>query len=134
MIDFLDCTPEQRIERWEQCLRVLESMPEHERLNHWNMARWGIKTECGTVACAAGHCALDPWFINQGLKLEFNLNSCACSECVESGISGKELAHVEFVERFFGETGSNDIFYNMRLRPVETVIDEIEAYIGMLGG
>jgi hypothetical protein len=62
-----DVTQDQYIERWEQALRVLESMDEHTRTKHFDMWAWGSVTSCGTVACAAGHCALDPWFRERGL-------------------------------------------------------------------
>lgn len=77
------------IERWEQTLRVLENLSEHERRHHFDMGTWASKTKCGTVACIAGHCAMDPWFNGQGLRLakikwvglfdskEFRLEPCA---------------------------------------------------------
>lgn len=60
------------LERWQQALRVLEGMTEHERTQHFNMGTWGEKTDCGTVACLAGHCALDPWFSERGFTGRFN--------------------------------------------------------------
>lgn len=54
------------IERWEQALRVLENMTEHERLHHFDMSFWAKRTACGTVACLAGHCSFDPWFRERG--------------------------------------------------------------------
>jgi hypothetical protein len=64
-------TRKQLIARWENALRVLETMTPHERRKHFNMARWGQKTECGTVACLAGHCSLDPWFRRRGFRGSF---------------------------------------------------------------
>src|SRR5260370_6670727 len=61
-------THEQYIERWEQALRVLESMTEHERRLHFDMTSWGKQTHCGTVACLAGHCSLDLWFRERGFS------------------------------------------------------------------
>ncbi len=58
----------QLIERWQNGLRVLQSMDPHEREKHFNMALWGRKTDCGTVACAAGHFSLDPWFVTLGFS------------------------------------------------------------------
>ena len=57
---------ERLIERWENGLRVLKAMDPHEREKHFNMALWGKKTDCGTLACAAGHMSLDPWFRRRG--------------------------------------------------------------------
>lgn len=125
---FNSISKDQRIERWEQCLRVLETMPEHERLHHWSMAKWGIETECGTVACAAGHCALDPWFTNQGFVLTWT-KSCTCPACQQ--IPNTRSATL-VTDRFFGLHGCEKIFYNDRQRPVETVIDEVKAYIAEL--
>jgi hypothetical protein len=60
------------VERWEQVLRVLEGLTPHEREKHFFMGIWGQETACGTVACAAGHCALDPWFRERGFIGEFD--------------------------------------------------------------
>lgn len=69
---FYQCTPEQQVQRWEQCLRVLLELTPHERRRHFDMSVWGRKTPCGTVACAAGHCALDPWFNDRGFSILFS--------------------------------------------------------------
>src|SRR6267378_1550966 len=66
-----DITPKEQIARWEQVLRVLRGLTKHERKKHFNMGFFGQKTSCGTVACAAGHCGLDPWFRRRGFKLDF---------------------------------------------------------------
>src|SRR4051812_3771468 len=50
------------IDRWEHGLAVLQKLTPHERRHHFKMATWGEKTDCGTVACAAGMFSLDPWF------------------------------------------------------------------------
>lgn len=111
-----DCTMEQKIERWENVERVLKALTPHERRKHWDMSQWGIKTDCGTVACAAGHCAMDTWFKRRGLKPFW-------------WIDGVMDLHPE---DFFGEDGSNDIFYNSTIRPVSKVIREVRAYIKRL--
>lgn len=59
------------IEWVEQGIRVLRELPLHERTEHWDMNYWGIKTACGTVACAAGHMAMDKWFIAHGFNMYF---------------------------------------------------------------
>lgn len=101
------------IERWQNVDRVLDAMPEHERQKHWDMGVWGEKTDCGTVACAAGQCGLDPWFRERGFKLDFKKSG-------EPNISN--------VAEFFGLEGSTRIFLNSFPRPVETVIDEVRRY------
>ena len=52
------------IERLEQVVRVLRELPKEKRfqLDCWNI--------CGTVACAAGWAASDPWFRRRGFKLK----------------------------------------------------------------
>lgn len=100
------------IERWRNVHRVLNAMPEHERQKHWDMSIWGKQTECGTVACAAGHCGLDAWFRERGFKLDFRGH--------ESRISN--------VPDFFGLEGTSRIFWDSTQRPVETVIDEVHRY------
>jgi hypothetical protein len=63
------------IERFEQLIRVLRDLPRHERRKHFNMYNWGVETECGTTACAAGFCGLDPWFRRRGFKLARSFGS-----------------------------------------------------------
>lgn len=102
------------IERWTNAERVLALMPEHERLNHWDMSKWGIKTKCGTVACAAGHCGLDPWFRERGFRLDFN---------------GTTEGDISDVPGFFGIEGTARIFHNSKRRSVETVLSEIGGFV-----
>lgn len=59
------------LEKWEQLLRVLDGLTPHEREKHLYMGVWGAQTDCGTVACAAGHCAMDPWFRERGFIGKF---------------------------------------------------------------
>ncbi len=56
------------IARWENALRVLKKMTPHERKKHFDMGTFGDQTPCGTVACLAGHCSLDPWFRRKGFS------------------------------------------------------------------
>jgi hypothetical protein len=114
-----------RIERWENVLRVLRALPEHERQKHWDMSIWGEKTECGTVACAAGHCGLDPWFRARGFELSFRESMRVPGAWIES------LDSVT-VEMFFGEDGTGAIFLKSHPRPVEDVISEVEDYLAEL--
>lgn len=120
------CSHAERIERWENAIRVLQGLSRHERRKHWNMGWWGNKTACGTVACAAGHCGLDPWFRERGLKMDFT----------ESVMYGKTWWDTDFdsedVERFFGENGTNSIFFRSQHRPVSAVIKEIKRYLKSL--
>jgi len=106
------------IERWVNVERVLEAMPQHERQHHWSMGTWGQKTECGTVACAAGHCGMDPWFRDRGFKLDF--------------IGKRTEARISDVDAFFGYEGAHRIFFNSARRSVDTVLEEVRAYIAGL--
>ena len=49
----------------QQAIRVLRTVPDHL----FDMHVYATDTDCGTTACIAGHCALDPWFQAQGLIL-----------------------------------------------------------------
>lgn len=113
-----------QVERWEQCARVLENMPEHERMKHWDMGTFGTKTECGTVACAAGHCGLDAWFRERGFRLDFENCNCGDPSCYVQRMSTPG--------DFFGSVGTDRIFLNDKARPVETVLAEVRAYIDQL--
>lgn len=101
------------IERWANCERVLNNLPEHERRKHWDMSKWGVQTDCGTVACAAGHCGMDAWFRARGFKLDFAGGDPEISD----------------VGEFFGIEGSRQIFFNAKRRPVEAVLEEVRAYL-----
>lgn len=50
-------------ERLLQVVRVLDELPPEKRLD---MDQW---YKCGTVACALGWSAADPWFIKRDFKL-----------------------------------------------------------------
>jgi hypothetical protein len=90
------CTLDEQIERFERAVRVMQIMKPHVRAKHFKMSEWGSRTKCGTVACAAGHCALDPWFRKQGLTLRSLDKDFACP-------------------RFFGSDANNKIFVSDEL-------------------
>jgi len=67
-----DCSNKEKIERWQNALRVLKSLTPHQRRKHFNMANWGVKTECGTVAGIVDRAALIPtteWLQASALEL-----------------------------------------------------------------
>lgn len=112
------------------------------------MSAWGIETPCGTVACAAGRCGLDAWFNEQGWKLKpepledvlNRRNACyLMQQTIEQldplswqmkGSGGFE-GDVK-VSAFFGSPGSGAVFLDPTLRPVESVIKEVQHYISFL--
>ena len=62
---------ELQIERFENAIRVLESIPP-EKEEGFDMSTFGrpdYDVVCGTVRCAAGHMGSDPWFIERGFFL-----------------------------------------------------------------
>ncbi len=120
-----DTTHNEKIARWEQVLRVLRSMTRHERERHFNMSFYGQKTSCGTVACAAGHCGLDPWFRRRGFKMDFRLLKSYYGRYFwDDDISD--------VEGFFGTRGFEAIFFDSRPRTVGKVIREVLSHIKYL--
>lgn len=119
------CTPQEQIERWENVERVLKGLTPHQRRKHWNMNYFGMKTECGTIACAAGHCGMDPWFRRRGFRLNFHKG--LSSEGAE-----RWFEDIDDVDGFFGNEGGEGIFYNWRQRPVSKVIKEVRAHIKTL--
>lgn len=121
MVYFDRIPREAQIERWQNVLRVLESLPEHERTKHWDMSTWGQKSECGTVACAAGHCGMDPWFRSQGFTMD--LVPCNCApDCDFWNV------HIKDVGLFFGD-GASGIFCNATPRSVDVVINEVKEHL-----
>jgi hypothetical protein len=119
-------TKTQVIARWKNMARVLRGLSWHEKRNHFDMKFWGVETKCGTVACAAGHCGMDPWFRKHGLIL--NPGNKGDQEADGSSLRWLNLT----TDEFFGETGSNSILHNTSRRPVGTVIREIESHIKRL--
>ena len=131
--DFNQLTLDAKIERWENVVRVLTELPPHEKRKHFDMANWGVTNECGTVACAAGHCGLDPWFNKQGLKLlpYDGIENCFLEDLEMSEALG-EFANGVDVADFFGTVGSVNIFFNTNKRSVGKVIQECKAHIKYL--
>ena len=128
---WLRCTFKEKLARWENARRVLRELTPHQRQKHWDMQVWGVEEDCGTIACAAGHCGMDPWFQRRG----FTLKPASAHDVM--GLDGMErIGSGEFVRSvvphdFFG-FGSRNIFYNIKRRPVGEVIKEITAYIKAL--
>lgn len=125
IIPFDSLTKAKQIERWVQAQHVLESLPEHEREDHWDMGTFGEQTACGTIACAAGHCGMKPWFRRRGLQLNFSRYGRTLQYH-----PGNSYPHD--VRKFFGIDGTEKIFFNGSARSVETVIGEIKAHIRTL--
>jgi hypothetical protein len=124
-------TDDQKIERWENVLRVLRSLTPHQRKKHWDMGDWGRETECGTVACAAGHCGLDPWFRRRGFQLNFVPNAYFNAESDEPSDRSVCKMPVD-PERFFGYVGYDEIFTNGAMNTVDEVIVAVKAHIKQL--
>lgn len=121
-------TTAERVERWQNVVRVLESLDKHQRTKHFSMRNWSDITECGTIACAAGWCGFDPWFHSQG----FAMRLFRYPPPPFSTDSGVEIDYeLGDVEEFFGTQGSG-IFYDSTARSFEKVLEEIREYLAKL--
>lgn len=116
-----DCSSAERIERWENVLRVLRALTPHQRREHFDMSIWGKETPCGTVACAAGHCGLDPWFRRRGFKLHF-FNPRKMSGAI---------INIDNSREFFGNEGTDNIFLGDE-NTVPAVIKQVRQHIEQL--
>lgn len=101
------CNNAERVERFQQAIRVMSDMTAERIENEFNMSTWGEKTACGTVACAAGWCAMDPWFNERGLMM-------AEIERTDS-YSGETWVDFTFskegnASQFFGEAAVDAVF------------------------
>lgn len=121
MKNFKKCTLKEQVKRWQQAIKVLQRLTPHERRNHWNMTIFGLENECGTTACGAGFCAMDPWFQRRGFVGYFNRRG----ELV--GPAGRPLG--DATAKFFGQNGSDEIFFDGHQRGVTEVIKEMKVHI-----
>ena len=124
-------THKQLIERWQNVLRVLRALTPHQRRKHFAMNSFGYQDECGTIACAAGHCSLDPWFRRRGFKSvveDDELQIVGYDDYMDYDLNAWGVGCV----RFFGRDGADKIFFNDSSRPVSQVIREVRAHIKSL--
>lgn len=120
------CTRVEKIERWRNVLRVLLSLSPHERQRHFAMNTWGEPTPCGTVACAAGHCGMDPWFRARGFIMDPRSDLCFTT-----------LFPYTTPEEFFGQTGHDRVFtqtyldFDGTVEAVKDFIHYLESHRGV---
>lgn len=132
MIKWEDATSQEKLLRWDHVILVLSKLTSHQRKEHFDMGEWGRKTECGTVACAAGFCGLNPWFRHRGFVLKFYPIQHHYDEKPFYRLrtpDGEDIG-ARCIE-FFGEEGS-EIFFTPLARSVNDVIKEVKGYIKML--
>jgi hypothetical protein len=149
LVAWNDLNIDEQIERWQNVRRVLKKLTPHQKKKHFNMAHWGVKTDCGTIACAAGFCGLDPWFIKQGLKLvpkvltkkSFKDSKYyekdwkyyeSVADILEDNKGMGNFDNGVSIEDFFGVGGTKRIFLDITHRSVSRVLGEIEEYIKYL--
>lgn len=129
------CSTEEKVERWEKVYEVLQKLTPHQQRKHFYMGYWGYKTECGTIGCAAGLCALDPWFIERGFKLEFReLTEFEFPKIGQLNIT--EIGELPvYPYLFFGSDGHERIFTNQEFTKSKgvtvynKVMKEIKSYV-----
>lgn len=115
-------TAKDYLERWKEALRVLEEMTPHERLKHLDMSIWGQRTQCGTVACLAGHCSLKPWFRDRGFTSEFLPDA--------KGVVWLEFNGIRPLQ-FFG-AGGNEVIFRASWRKYDEVVAVVKTHIAYL--
>ena len=104
-----------KIARWAALDRALARLTPHERERHFDMKTWGEKTECGTVACAAGHGSFDPTLNRMGFKGRFD--------------RAGDIKFSMEPEDFFGERGDQEIFCGDIQGTVASVRQQIKQFI-----
>jgi hypothetical protein len=102
-----------KIERVNRARLVLRRMTPHAIDRHFNMSFWGEKTPCGTTGCAAGQCALDPWFQRRGFSMSFK----------ETGMM---LWTGLYPANFFGDDLYEQVFVNDKIMSYEAKNGAIE--------
>lgn len=126
------CTMREKVQRWTEAMRVLRALTPHQRRRHLDMSTFAVKTECGTMACAAGFCALDSWFHRRGFQVRFDATGVMLIKSVTGRSFGGDFTGP--TEAFFGARGTTLIFYRTDPRPVGDIVREIQRYIKELKG
>lgn len=128
--DWVSIGKAEQIERVEQLDRVLTEMTAHERRKHFDMESWGYKNDCGTVGCAAGRAAFDPWFRRRGFVLT------VVDHPDDEGNFSMDFTHLE-PNHVFGDELSDNVFTNGRFmvageKAYRAVRRALRAYIALL--
>ena len=99
-----------------ETIRVLRTIPN----DMFDMGVYFRQTTCGTVACIAGHCAMDPWFEAQGFSA--GLFSLAPTFNLKAGIDA--------IRAFYDLTDDqvHHIFYAPLLTP-QAAIERINTFL-----
>ena len=112
-------------ERLLQVVRVLEELPEGKRfdLRFWN--------KCGSVACAVGWAASDPWFIRRGLKLAKEEALCDGVQYYEPFYNGcyDFMAVKEFFGLASGQASNLFVVTAYKYPTRRNVIRRIKAFV-----
>lgn len=125
MKEWNELTIDEKIRRWEHVDLTLKNLSPHEKRKHFNLGEWGKKTECGTVACVAGHCGLDPYFRRQGFKLEFKFVSFHFGS--KEGYWEMDNDIANDAHAFFGNEGYHLVFLGEDVKGKQTVSDARKA-------
>ncbi len=136
----MNTSPKIYIERLNQLVRVLREVRDEKRL--FSLFTW-VTTDltlldikfpegaCGTVSCAVGWAAQDPWFRRRG----FSLGKNYVGRIYPQYKSHKEIEFEwDAVEAFFNITNNTayDLFSETEYPydyTIETVIERVETYI-----
>lgn len=118
-----ELTDRQLLARMEHALQVMEKMTPHERRRHFDMSDWVQVTECGTVACLAGHCALDPWFRKHGFSINVS----------EDMITPFSVDPMDYFGEVIHRTIFLDVFasYGIIKKKVKSVIKDLKKHLGV---
>jgi hypothetical protein len=96
---FVELTREEQIERWERVRHVLRNLSKHQIEKHFDMSDWLRKTPCGTIGCAAGQCALDPWFNRRGFRAIWSRSEVPDFTIEPDDFFGQDGYRLVFVDR-----------------------------------
>lgn len=109
---FDELTKKEKLERWTNVVRVMQKLTKHQRKHHFFMENWGEETDCGTKACAAGFCGMDPWFQAQGIELQQDESKEVYGFRVDNVLLlGSSYSLKIMLSKFFGYEGTRKIFY-----------------------
>lgn len=127
-ITWNDATDAEKVLRVEKAIETLASMTLHEQRNHFDMSDWVYKNDCGTIACAAGQCAIQPWFRRRGFV--FSIRDAGFTNMYPNTFFGDELYDQVFVSQKFTNLSGREA-HKAVLKAIRLYLVKLKAEVAL---